>query len=224
MMPGSLVHTHAVPLETAPYLVQSARWPSAGAHILAHHDSETVLVYQAYRPSTGRYAIEHGHLGGPEFSLNRMSWIKPNFLWMMYRSGWGSKEGQESILGLRISRSFFDGLLQAAVASTFNPQLYPSREVWAEAVAQSDVRLQWDPDHAPSGARLERRAVQLGLRGATLAAFAKEQILEVIDMSSFVAAQRPYAQDDNGALSTPLEHVYVQKVLKNKLSVEVSDE
>ena len=159
MMPGSLVHTHAVPLETAPYLVQSARWPSAGAHILAHHDSETVLVYQAYRPSIGRYAIEHGHLGGSEFSLSRMSWIKPNFLWVMYRSGWGSKEGQESILGLRISRRFFDGLLQAAVASTFNPLLYPSREVWAEAVAQSDVRLQWDPDHAPSGARLERRAV-----------------------------------------------------------------
>ena len=73
--------------------------------------------------------------------------------------------------------------------------------------------------HGLSGVRCT-----LGLRGATLAAFAKEQILEVIDMSPFVAAQRPYAQDDSGALSTPLEHVYVQKALENQLSVEVSDE
>jgi len=26
--------------------------------------------------------------------MNRMTWIKPNFLWMMYRSGWASKKNQ----------------------------------------------------------------------------------------------------------------------------------
>ncbi|MBQ1688320.1 MAG: DUF4291 family protein [Lachnospiraceae bacterium] len=29
---------------------------------------------------------------GSHFSMNRMSWIKPSFLWMMYRCGWGTKE------------------------------------------------------------------------------------------------------------------------------------
>ena len=27
------------------------------------------------------------------------------------------------------------------------------------------VRLQWDPDHSPSYEKLERRAIQLGLKG-----------------------------------------------------------
>jgi len=46
-----------------------------------------------------------------------MSWVKPNFLWMMYRSGWGIKDNQEVTLALRISRAFFDSLLADAVPS-----------------------------------------------------------------------------------------------------------
>jgi hypothetical protein len=195
-------------LPTAPYLAQSASWPTGGEHVLAHHDEASIVVYQAYRPAIGRFAIEHGRLGGPDFSLSRMSWVKPNFLWMMYRSGWGTKEGQEVTLGLRVRRRFFDALLRAAVPSSFDPARYETREAWQAAVTASEVRLQWDPDHAPSGARLERRAVQLGLRGATLAAFANEELLEVIDLSEFVAAQRVNAQDDNAGLETPVERVY----------------
>nr|WP_240038802.1 MULTISPECIES: DUF4291 family protein [Okeania] len=39
-----------------------------------------------------------------------MSWIKTNFLWMMYRSAWGSKTGQEIILAVTIKRTAFDGI------------------------------------------------------------------------------------------------------------------
>ena len=81
-------------LRTEPYVAQTERWPKSGRHILAQFDDASVVVYQAYRPSIGRHAAEHGYFGG-DFSLSRMSWIKPNFLWMMYRSGWGTKEGQE---------------------------------------------------------------------------------------------------------------------------------
>lgn len=196
-------------LRTEPHLVQSAAWPEAGEHVLAHFDESTVVVYQAYRASIGRFAIEHGHLRGPDFSLSRMSWVKPNFLWMMYRSGWGTKEGQEITLGLRVRRVFFDALLEAAVPSSFDPQAFASREAWQAAVASSEVRVQWDPDHSPSGAKLQRRAVQLGLRGKVLASFAKDELLEVIDLSPFVAAQRPHAQDDNAQLVTPIERVYL---------------
>ena len=195
-----------IPVE--PYMAQSRQWPQHGEHVLAHYDDGSVLVYQAYRPSIGRYAIEHGHFGGPDFSFSRMSWIKPNFLWMMFRSGWGAKEGQEVVLGLRIRRPFFESLMHAAVPSTFDPTQYDSREAWQAAVAHSDVRLQWDPDHAPSGAKLERRAIQLGLRGQALASFARDELLEVIDFTDFVASQRPSAQDDNPALLTPSERVF----------------
>src|SRR5438105_14894169 len=71
-------------LPTEPYLLQSRRWPQSGRHILAHFDSESIVVYQAYQPAIGRYAAQHQRFGG-EFSFARMSWIKTNFLWMMYR-------------------------------------------------------------------------------------------------------------------------------------------
>lgn len=201
-------HTLSPPLPVAPYLEQQQKWPASGEHILAHYDDESVIVYQAYRPSIARYALEHGCFGGPDFSFNRMSWIKPNFLWMMFRSGWASKEGQEMVLALRLRRAFFEALLQQAVPSSFSASRYSTHEAWADAVAGSEVRLQWDPDHAPSGNKLERRAVQLGLRGSMLKALASDALLEVIDMTGFVGVQRQWAQDDSARLLTPIERVY----------------
>jgi hypothetical protein len=197
-----------VKLATRPHVEQRLLWPEDGRHVLAHHDADTIVVYQAYRPSTGAHAIAHGQLGGPDFSFNRMSWIKPNFLWMMYRCGWGTKEGQEVILGLRLPRPFFDSLMAAAVASTFHPETHANEQAWQAAVSNSEVRLQWDPDHAPSGAKLARRAIQLGLRGQALRALATDQLLEVIDMTGFVQAQRAHAQDDDPRLLMPVESVY----------------
>ena len=195
-------------LTTEHYLAQNARWPQSGQHILAQHDDTSVIVYQAYRPSTGKFAIANGRLGGPDFSFNRMSWIKPNFLWMMYRSGWGTKPGQEVTLGLRIRRAFFERLLAQAVPSAFRASQYDQEQSWKEAVAASDVRLQWDPDHAPDGSKVERRAVQLGLRGDALSALATNELLEVIDMSAFVAQQRLCAVTDIATLQTPVERVF----------------
>src|SRR3954464_2375850 len=148
-------------LQTEPYLEQRQRWPAIGRHVLAQFDDESVVVYQAYRPEIGHFAAEHGYFGGA-FSLDRMSWIKPNFLWMMYRSGWGTKEGQEITLGLRISIAFFETLLEQAVPSIYDASMFPSDAEWKDALAASAVRLQWDSDHAPSGGSLKRRALQLG--------------------------------------------------------------
>lgn len=168
------------------------------------------MVYQAYRSSIADWALLHGRLGGPEFSLSRMSWIKPNFLWMMYRSGWGTKENQEGVLGLRLRRSFFDHVLSGAVASTMGASPYSSPSDWQAALSRSTVRLQWDPDHAPSGAPVERRAVQLGLRGPTLLELTQPPALvEVIDMRALVAEQRTLLERGRiEELRTPSEDVY----------------
>ena len=183
-------------------------WPKEGRHILAQYDDNTVIVYQAYRPSIGLYAAEHGTFGG-DFSYSRMSWIKPNFLWMMYRSGWGTKEGQEVTLALRLRRVFFDSLLAQAVPSSWDRDQFATEEEWSRAVGRSSVRLQWDPDHHPSGAKLERRAIQLGLRGEVLEAFGRRELAEVLDVSEFVAEQRA-RQSSSGVsgLVTPSERVY----------------
>jgi hypothetical protein len=140
--------------------------------------------------------------------MGRMSWIKPNFLWMMYRSGWGTKEGQEVTLAVRLRRDAFDEILRRAVHSSFVPEVYDSEDAWRWAVAGSDVRLQWDPDHGPAGDPVERRAIQLGLRSDVLARYAKEWLLDIEDISEFVAEQRANAAAPFEQLVTPKEDVY----------------
>jgi hypothetical protein len=137
-----------------------------------------------------------------------MSWIKPNFLWMMFRSGWATKEGQEHILAVRLKRRFFDEALGAAVASTFTGSGYSSQDEWKTALAKSEVRLQWDPDHDPSGRCLERRAVQLGLRGEMLRRYGEEDLISIEDITAFVTEQRGNLGGAVESLLTPIERVY----------------
>lgn len=196
-------------LPTELYQMQLRRWPSAGRHILAHFDDTSIIVYQAYRSSIGKFAVENGRLGGPDFSFSRMSWIKTNFLWMMYRSGWGTKEDQEVTLALRIRRDFFHQLVTQAVPSTYPTDYVGGREAWNVAMRASEVRLQWDPDHSPTGAKQERRAIQLGLRGSMLAALAGSELIEITDLSDFVRSQRSLIQQSQlSALQTPVEWIY----------------
>jgi hypothetical protein len=194
-------------LITEAYLEQQPFWPPAGKHILAQYDDASIVVYQAYRPAIGHFAARHGYFGG-EFSFSRMSWIKPNFLWMMYRSGWGRKEGQEVTLAVRIQRAGFDELLRLAVPSTYQKDRYSSEAEWKRAGEEAQVRVQWDPDHDPSGAPLARRAIQLGLRGEVLARYAREWIVQIEDISDFVAEQREHAHGDYAQLIVPRERLY----------------
>lgn len=193
-------------LHTAPYLEQERRWPQEGRHILAQFSPDTVTVYQAYRPAIGHFAARHGRFGG-EYSFSRMSWIKPNFLWMMSRSGWGTKPDQEVTLALYLKREGFEALLAAAVASSFEASGFETQEAWAEAVKGSNVRLQWDPDHGPGGEPLKRRAIQLGLRGNMLRRLNEEWLVGIDDISAFVQAQRAHVSDLK-LLQTPREAVY----------------
>lgn len=206
-MPPTLPTT----LRVAPYVDQAARWPAEGRHILALHDDREVVVYQAYRPSIAEAAVADGKLGGGGFSLGRMSWIKPNFLWMMFRAGWATKEGQERVLALHLERAAFEALLARAVPSSHVPALYPDERAWHHAVKVSDVRLQWDPDHLPGGAKAERRAIQIGLRDEALRAMVEDHTLAIEDITPFVIEQRAHASSPYTDLLTPDESVLVPR-------------
>ena len=52
--------------------------------------------------------------GGPDYNPDRMSWIKPNFMWMMYRCGWAQKTNQERVLAIRITKEGFEDILSKA--------------------------------------------------------------------------------------------------------------
>ncbi|MBG6128845.1 hypothetical protein IWQ47_000463 [Aquimarina sp. EL_43] len=198
-------------LQLKKYKEQQKEWPQSGYHIMAQYDNEKIIVYQSYRPEIGNFAVKNQFFGGA-FSLDRMTWIKPNFLWMMYRNGWGTKEGQEVVLAVHIKKEAFENYVKNAVYSSFKPELYESYEAWQEDVTNSNVRLQWDPDHDPYGVKLERRAIQIGLRKEYIKRYAKDDILEIEDVSDFVSEQYEFVKNkDLENLVTPAEKPLVFK-------------
>ncbi|MGC6768840.1 DUF4291 domain-containing protein [Enterococcus sp. LJL128] len=153
--------------------------------IYASFNSETIRVYQAYNHKIAAEATSLGHFG-PSFKLERMTWIKPSFLWMMYRSGWASKEGQERVLAIDITIDGFRELLKHVVLSTYDEQLYPSYESWQKKVKSSEVRCQWDPDKDLHLEKMERKAIQLGLRGKMVEKYVRHWTTNITDITEEV--------------------------------------
>jgi len=209
-------------LSTELYSASRQFLPVDGQHIVAHQTETQVVVYQAYNPAIARFAVENQYLGGPGFSYGRMSWIKPNFLWMMYRCGWASKENQERVLALWLAKTDFEAILSEAVFSTLTAGNYESKETWKQELATKNVRLQWDPDHSPHGGKLTRRAVQLGLKNTTLEQFGKHQVTRIEDITDFVQAQKVHVDNRQlEQLHVPKERVYTpaDSALARKIGV-----
>lgn len=204
------------------YKEQLQDWPKKGHYIMAQYNDEEIIVYQSYRKEIGEFAVRNQYFGG-DFSLERMTWIKPNFLWMMYRNGWGSKEGQECVLALHLKMEAFKAYLQNAVYSSYDKNLGVSEEEWKDQVKESSVRLQWDPDHDPFGNKLERRAIQIGLRNNLIHSFAIEDIILIEDISDFVKEQYQFVLNDNlESLMIPDEKplVFEDQNLNKKLKLD----
>lgn len=198
-----------MPLITEHWNDQQNQIPHSGQHILAQHTAETIVVYQAYMPAIAEYAVNHQQFGGPDFSFGRMSWIKPNFLWMMYRCGWCEKQNQERVLAITITRTLFDEILFQAAHSSFNSSVYASHDEWKKALAEKPVRLQWDPDHDPHGKPLTRRAIQLGLKDDVLQTFGTTA-LQIEDITPFVRQQKQHVDNRQlDLLEVPQERIYM---------------
>ena len=65
---------------------------------------------------------------------------------MMDRSGYAGKPGQERLLAIHISREGFELALDHAGISSFHRASYEEFADWKRAVANSPVRVQWDPE------------------------------------------------------------------------------
>jgi hypothetical protein len=53
------------------------------------------------------------------FKFDRMTWVKPSFLWMMYRSDWATKPDQERVLAVSITRDGFEWTVSIADVTRF---------------------------------------------------------------------------------------------------------
>ncbi len=183
--------------------------PEKGSNIIGQYDENSILVYQAFNDKIASYAVEHQTFGGSYYNFNRMTWIKPNFLWMMYRAGWAMKDNQKRILAIRIKKEGFLEILKEAVHSSFKSEIYESQEIWKSKLNNSEVRLQWDPEHNPFGEKKNRKAIQLGLKGSILKRYCEDWILSIQDITDYVRSEKGKL-DANGEsdLNVPVEKIF----------------
>ncbi|MFE6867919.1 DUF4291 domain-containing protein [Kitasatospora sp. NPDC057692] len=140
--------------------------------IRADFDADTVVVYQAYAPAVAEAALAAGRFV-PPFSFGRMTWIKPSFRWLMHRSNWARKPGQERVLAVRITRAGWEEALGRAVLTTADPA----------ALARAEVHVQWDPERSPRGAALNHYSIQVGVGRTLIRTFAEEWITGITDLT-----------------------------------------
>lgn len=150
--------------------------------VRAQHTESTVTVYQAYRPEIGRPAARTGRFPAA-WKRERMTWIKPSFLWMMYRCGWGTKPDQETVLAVEISREGFVWALRNACLSHHVPALHGDAAAWKRQLRQAPTRVQWDPERDLRLTPLSHRSLQLGLGGEATARYADGWITGIEDVT-----------------------------------------
>jgi hypothetical protein len=208
---------HQTSLKVASYASQKDIWPKSGNHILAQFDDNSIIVYQAYSPKIAKAIVRNQNFHSEEciksgFSMDRMTWIKTNFLWMMFRSGWGSKQNQECILAITITRTGFEEILSMAISSSARDSSrndQNSTKVPEKPKRSDEVRLQWDPDHFPNANKVEgRKAIQLGLRGKMVHRLSNEFIIRIEDITEFVLENKSKVEEKESEPMIPVETVY----------------
>jgi hypothetical protein len=143
----------------------------------------TIRVYQAYSPEIAAKAVA-AQTFKPPFKRERMTWIKPSFTWMMYRSGWGAKPGQERILAIDILRSGWEWALANSCISHFESSMHASKDEWKRLLGEAPVRIQWDPERTISLEAMPWRTIQVGLKGNAVDAYADEWISKIEDVTA----------------------------------------
>ena len=122
------------------------------------YDNEGVYIYQAYCNDIADWAIENQRLGGPLFNASRMTWIKPSFAWVLYRSGYAQKHNQERILKIKISHHVIAQILKQCSCK--------------HGGGGSFGIIQWDPardiltvENSEPRKMQSKRAIQIGIKG-----------------------------------------------------------
>ena len=157
---------------------------SSSAYLfLGEHDDDGVYTYMAFNDAIADYAITHQRFGGPHWGADRMSWVKPSFAWVLYRSGYAAKDkNQARVLKIKSSHDAFAELLASCV------------HVVGGCPRDTMGRVQWDPARDLYAAELDRkrgltprklptrRAIQIGFK-STLKHQYIESITEIVDVT-----------------------------------------
>jgi hypothetical protein len=153
--------------------------------IRANYDANTIVMYQAYSSAIATPALKNQKFVSP-FSFNRMTWIKPSFLWLMHRSNWGRKANQECILAVRITRAGWEEALSLGVLTSYEPSVHSSVSDWRKQFETAPVHVQWDPERSLKGADLQVDSIQVGLSRQVIRRFVDEWIVSIEDYTPLV--------------------------------------
>ena len=194
--------------------------------IRAKFDENTIRVYQAYSPQIATPALRAQSFVSP-FKLSRMTWIKPSFLWMMYRCGWGRKPGQERVLAIDISREGFEWALRNSCLSHFDAAHDDNEEEWIRRKEKSPVRIQWDPERDIRLERLEHRSIQIGLSGIAVEKYVDEWIQGISDVTDLARTlESAVATDDVASIQSllPVELPYSVPIdIQSRIGMQVDE-
>lgn len=178
--------------------------------IRAVYDERTIRVYQAYSDDIADAALTAGTFISPPFSMTRMTWIKPSFLWMMYRAGWGYKDaGQKRILAIDITHEGFAWALAHSCPS--HPDTTMSQQDWARLKASSPVRIQWDPERDLRLQPQPYRAIQIGIGGEAVPLYVDrwiQGITDVTDLAHTIHGLVETGRLDQAQAKLPAERAY----------------
>ncbi len=178
--------------------------------IRADYDSQSLVVYQAYQKAIALPAVQNKRFVAP-FSFNRMTWIKPSFLWMMERSNWGLKPGQEMILAIRITRQGWEEALALATLTSPDPRVYRNYDDWHAQFEHTLVHVQWDPERTIRGKSLPIKSIQVGLSRHIIEKYVNDWTVEIRDITPLVRKIYGLLQEGQEAKARsllPKERVY----------------
>ncbi len=196
----------------------------ADREIRAVYDDRSIIVYQAYREEIALPAVAQQRFV-PPFSLNRMTWIKPSFLWMMERSNWGTKAGQEYILAIRITRQGWEEALAQAVLTSPESDVYRDAEEWRSQQKHALVNVQWDPERTIHGASLPSGSIQVGLRRHIIEQYVNDWTLEIRNetpLARKIAALLKAGESGKAKDLLPRERVYpVSAAIAKRLGMQL---
>lgn len=192
--------------------------------IRALYDNKSITVYQAYREEIALPAIDAQKFVSP-FKMERMTWIKPSFLWMMYRSGWATKKHQEHILAIKITREGWEWALKNACLSHFINEVHGTHENWKNILQKSPVRIQWDPEKDIFLNNLNYRSIQVGLAGIAVDKYVNNWIVSIEDVSEKCKKIHSLMLDNNmeeAKKLLPHENIYpisdeIKKIIQHSL-------
>jgi hypothetical protein len=178
--------------------------------VRADYDRDTIVVYQAFRAEIAEPAVRAQRFVEP-FSLNRMTWIKPSFLWLMGRSNWARKPGQEHILAVRITREGWESALSQAVLTGYQRGVHADHADWEQQMKHARVHVQWDPERTLAGAVGDARSIQVGLSRHVIADYVGTWTTEIRDITPTVRKMADLikaGRKDRAAEHLPKERPY----------------